>query len=564
MDRRAGITPPPRVPGSSINDDTAARLAAIVESSDDAIIGMDLSGIITSWNPAAERMFGYAAAESIGQSIRIIIPESRQGEEANVLRRIALGERVDHFETVRLRRDGSELSISLTVSPIRDGGGVVIGASKVARDVTAYKRDRLRATFLADMGSILAGTLDYEVALRNIARLVTTGGGVRPFADYAIADIEETPGTMRRVAFAHRQPEKERVLEETRGYAPDPGGSLLARPLRTGQPLLVTHIRPSTIESLSRDPRHTRIMQTLSPKSLITVPLTARGSTFGLFTVVRSEQPEIFDDADLAFAVEIGRRAALAVDNARLFAESQLAVRTREQVLAVVSHDLRNSIGVIGTSARLLQAGAGDEQQRVRRAETIIRACDRMNRLMQDLLDASRLKAGHEITIDASPQDPAALAREACDTFRAAAEQKLITLECRIPQALPFVHADHGRILQVLSNLLSNAMKFTPDGGTISVRAEPGDEHVCFCVADTGPGVRLEDTTRIFDRFWQASDTASLGTGLGLAIAKGIVEAHAGRIWVESRAGVGATFHFTIPTAGAREQRAGHGDAGGA
>jgi PAS domain S-box-containing protein len=539
---------PPRQPPPDV---LSARLAAIVESSDDAIISKDLNGIITSWNPAAERLFGYTADEAIGNSIRIVIPENRQSEEDDVLRRIVRGDKVDHFETVRRRKDGAEIFISLTVSPVRDSRGTVVGASKTARDITARKRDSLRAAFFADMGPILAGTLDYETTLRNIARLTTTpsDAGGRSFADYAIVDIREADGRLRRVAAAHRRPDQEQILEQARRYAPDPSGSLIARPLRTGQPLFVRSVGNSDIESFSRDPEHTRIMLSLAPRSLMTVPLTARGNTFGLFTVVRAESPEPFDADDLAFASEIGRRAALAVDNARLYAESQQAVRTREHVLAVVSHDLRNSLGAIATSARLLLVATQDEQQRTRRAETIVRACERMNRLMQDLLDTSRLQAGYALSIEPSAQEAAALIRDACDSFRASAEARLIEITCAVLEDVPPVLADRDRILQVLSNLLTNAMKFTPEGGTISIRAERQDEAVRFSVADTGPGIRSEDLAHIFERFYQASSTASLGTGLGLPIAKGIVEAHGGRIWVESKAGIGATLRFTLPTA---------------
>jgi PAS domain S-box-containing protein len=552
MRRTADDIDPLRTPPSSLSaEELSARLAAIVESSDDAIISKDLNGTIASWNPAAERMFGYTAEEAVGRSIRMIIPESRQGEEDHVLRRIVRGEKVDHFETVRRRKDGSEICISLTVSPVRDGRGTVIGASKTARDITSRKRESQRAAFFADMGSMLTSTLDYEVTLRNVARLVTIGhgDGARAFADYALVDMLESDGTLRRVAGAHREPGKERLLEQARRYAPDAGSSLLARPLRTGQPLLIPAIGGGEIEAFSRDPEHTRIMLALAPQSLITVPLPARGNTFGLFTVVRAEAVTAFDEEDLAFVVEIGRRAALAVDNALLYAESQQAVRTREQVLAVVSHDLRNALGVIATSARLLLSAPADAQPRTRRAETIIRACDRMDRLMRDLLDASRLQAGHLLSIDTAPQDAGAIIREACETFRAPAEQKLITIECSIGADVPQVVADHGRVLQVLSNLLSNALKFTPDGGTIEVRATHQGEAVQFSVRDSGPGIRTEDTAHVFERFWQATATASLGTGLGLPIAKGIVEAHGGRIWGESKAGIGATFYFTLPIA---------------
>ncbi len=356
-------------------------------------------------------------------------------------------------------------------------------------------------------------------------------------------------GTLRRVAAAHRRLDKAALLERARRYPPDPASAPLARPLRSGQPLLMVSVTEREMEIMSRDPEHTRIMRELAPSSLVTVPLTARTDTFGVFTFVRSRPREPFDTSDLAFAVEIGNRAALAVDNARLYAESQSAVRIRDQILAIVSHDLRNSLGAIATSARLMLADEGDQAQRTRRLETISRVCSRMNRLIQDLLDASRLQAGHMLSVAPVPEEVAAIVHDACESSRAQAEAKYIELQCDVAAASLTVLADRDRVLQVLSNLVGNAIKFTPDGGTISIRATRAGEVVRFSVADTGPGIRADDLPHIFERFWQAARTAYLGTGLGLPIAKGIVEAHGGTMWVDSHAAVGTTFHFTVPVA---------------
>jgi PAS domain S-box-containing protein len=536
--------PPESEPAAS------ARLAAIVQSSDDAIVSKDVTGTIMSWNPAAQRMFGYTAAEAIGKSIRIIIPKDRQTEEDDVLGRILRGELVQHFETVRVRKDGTEIFVSLTVSPVFDPQGRIIGASKIARDITQQRRASERAAFLGDMGALLARSLDYEVTLRNVARLSTTpfSGATYSFADYALIDILDRDGTLRRIASAHHDSRKEHLLEQARGYAPDPEASPIARPLRTGQPILVSSLTETDMKMMSRDAEHLRLMRELGPKSLISVPLTARDVTFGIFTLVRTRAGESYTNADLGFAVEIAQRAALAADNARLYAESQKAVRAREQVLAIVSHDFRNALGVIATSARLLLVATTDEEQRKRRLQTLVRVSSRMTRLVQDLLDVSRLQAGHMLSINATEQEVRPLVQEACDSYRALMDEKLITLECAPPDALPTVLADRDRILQVLTNLVGNAAKFTPEGGTVAVTAKALDAEVQFCVSDTGPGIRAEEVTHIFDRFWQATRTASLGTGLGLPIARGIVEAHGGRIWVESQPGVGTTFYFTIPT----------------
>ena len=533
-------------------DDTAsARLAAIVHSSDDAIVSKDLNGTIMSWNPSAERMFGYTAAEAIGKSIRLIIPDDRQTEEDDVLARIVRGESVEHFETVRRRKNGTDLFVSLTVSPIFDHQGRITGASKIARDITERKRANERSAFLVEMGALLAGSLDYDVTLRSIARLSTTPfpRASYAFADYALIDILERDESLRRIAAAHRDSRKEHLLEQSRGYTPDPERSPLARPLRTGQPVLISHVSEADMQRMSRGPEHIRLMRELGPRSLISVPLTARGVTFGVFTLVKSQAGAPYNDGDLAFALEIAQRAALAADNARLYAESQKAVRAREHVLAIVSHDFRNALGVIGTSARLLLVGTIDEEQRTRRAQTLVRVSERMTRLVRDLLDVSRLQAGHSLSVNPSEHEVRPLVVDACEGFRVAMEDKLVALDCNLCEGLPNVSVDRDRILQVLTNLVGNAAKFTAEGGTVTVGARARGREVEFRVSDTGPGIRPEEVTHIFDRFWQATRTASLGTGLGLPIAKGIVEAHGGRIWVESQPGIGTTFYFTVPIA---------------
>jgi len=538
-------------PASSTRDEVSARLAAIVESSDDAIISKDLNGTITSWNPAAERMFGYTAAEMVGRSIRTIIPDARQSEDEDVMRRILAGESVEHFETVRRRKDGSEIIVSLTVSPIRNRRGTIIGASKTARDITERKRESQRATFLADMGPLLAASPDHEAMLADIARLTTTShaGMQNALADYCVIDILERDGRLRRVATAHYDSHRAPLLDQLRRYLPDRESSLLTRPLRTGQPLLVARISDLEINQIAIDAEHRRITRGLGPTSIITVPLTARGTTFGILTLVRSDRTGPFDASDLPFASEVAQRVAVAVDNARLYNESQKVVGALEHVLALVSHDLRNALGAIATSARLLLASPADEQQRTRRLETIMRICQQMTRLMKDLLDVSRIEEGHMLSIEPAAQEVPALIRDACDSFRARSEDKLIALQCDVAGPLPKISADRDRVQQVLSNLIGNAFKFTPEGGTITVRAQAVDGFVQFSVGDTGPGIRAEDLPHIFERYWQAKRTAHLGTGLGLPIAKGIVEAHGGRIWVETAAGVGSTFYFTIPAA---------------
>jgi len=355
-----------------------------------------------------------------------------------VLRRIVRGEAVNHFETVRRRKDGTSVYVSLTISPIVNKAGTIIGASKIARDITQHIRARERSAFFGNMGPLLAASPEYETTLANLARLTTEAHSesAAAFADYSLIDIVGDDGRLRRVATAHRVRDKEPLLERARQYAPESAHSPLSRTLRTGQALLLARITELDFDRISGGPEHTELMRTLGAHSLITVPLTARGATFGLITFVRAERRDPYDREDLAFALEVAQRAALAVDNARLYTSSRQALQSREQVLAIVSHDFRNAVSAIATSTRLLLDAGGSEEQRRRRLQTILRVCDRMTRLVQDLLDVARLEAGHVLNVQPSENDAVLLLKEACESSRSQAEEKMLTLHCEFPGPL--------------------------------------------------------------------------------------------------------------------------------
>jgi PAS domain S-box-containing protein len=227
--------------------------------------------------------------------------------------------------------------------------------------------------------------------------------------------------------------------------------------------------------------------------------------------------------------------------------EAEAATRIRDELLGIISHDLRNPLHTVSLSAELLLRGGLPEERRTGQLEVILRSVKRMNRLVDDLLDLSKLHAGQKLAMEPSVQELSALMREACEDFRGQVEQKSLRLECELPEEPCEVWADRDRLLQVLSNLLGNALKFTPEGGRILLRVEPLGSEARVTVADTGPGIPESDRERLFEPYWQAERTARRGAGLGLPIAKAIVEEHGGRIWVESRPGGGSTFRFTIP-----------------
>jgi signal transduction histidine kinase len=240
------------------------------------------------------------------------------------------------------------------------------------------------------------------------------------------------------------------------------------------------------------------------------------------------------------------------MDNARLHEQAQRAIRSRDSLLGVVSHDLRNPLGVILLGSALMRAIPREKDRRTgtrKTIESIHRSAQRMNRLIGDLLVVASVETGN-LSVEKRRQSVGSLIGEAVEMVEVLASEKSLHLEADLPQGDAFdVFCDRDRILQVFTNLVGNAIKFTPVGGAVTVRAEKLGDEVWLSVTDTGPGVPAEDLPHVFDRFWQAKKTARLGTGLGLSIAKGIVEAHGGRIWVESKVGVGSTFFFTLPLA---------------
>ncbi|HUF17105.1 MAG TPA: HAMP domain-containing sensor histidine kinase, partial [Thermoanaerobaculia bacterium] len=251
--------------------------------------------------------------------------------------------------------------------------------------------------------------------------------------------------------------------------------------------------------------------------------------------------------ADLEFIVEFTRRVALAAENARLYAESQQAVRSREEILAIVSHDLRSPLTTITMTASMLAEMPPPEAELPQQFDVIHLSAKRMTRLIDDLLDVTTIDIGHRLPIEKSPVDLPELIDELAEIFRPQAAGRNVGLSWQVDVSPPTIPADRDRLNQALSNLVGNALKFTPEGGAVEVGVTDQGDEVQFSVRDDGLGIPAEHLQRIFDPYWQMKRTARMGAGLGLPIARGIVESHGGRIWVESDGTHGSTFRFTIP-----------------
>jgi signal transduction histidine kinase len=402
---------------------------------------------------------------------------------------------------------------------------------------------RQRASFLASASEILSSSLEWHATLATIARLAVPG-----IADWCAVEVPEglAPGRDA-LAVAHVDPAKvEMAREWRRRWPPDPDARRgVPAVIRSGRSELYEEITDELLEQGAKDAEHLRVIRTLGFRSAMVVPLSARGKTLGAITFVAAESGRRFGAADLAMAEELGRHAGLAADNARLYDEAQRAIRARDEVLAVVSHDLKNPLEAVTLSASLLLRTP--ESPRVRRyAEALQRSASRMDRLIRDLLDLSSMDAG-KFRVEVRPEGLGGIVEEAIAVLAPIAAEKGIVLSSSAAPLSDDVLCDRERVLQVLSNLVGNAIQFAPRGGHVSVRARAAGPGVEISVEDDGPGIPSDDVPHLFDRYWKSRSRR--GTGLGLAIARGIVEAHGGQIRVESAPGAGSRFAFTLPGA---------------
>jgi signal transduction histidine kinase len=405
--------------------------------------------------------------------------------------------------------------------------------AKIAR--AAAEREERRAAFLAAAGQELTASLDFAETIATLARL-----NVPNLGEICAIDLAESDGVLRRAAIRHRDSERDAALQPQVGTDLEEIPEAVAKVMSerearifSSTPRLVGYVIPDP-------PPDTR--------SMMIVPLVSRGQTLGVVTVIAPEG-RVCAREDVALASELARHGSLAIDNARLYLESQQAVHAREEVLAIVSHDLRNPLNAVMLAAELMKFSDSMPPQELEQLETIELSAQRMRRLIEDLLDVTRLEGGKQLPVEPAPLEVKPLLQEIYELFKTQAASSSIALRYDVDDDVPPVYADHHRITQVLSNLVGNSMKFTPAEGKINCRATRGDDQVIFAVSDTGPGIPQKNLKDIFNPYWQAKRTARLGAGLGLPIAKGIVEAHGGRIWAESEPGKGTTFYFTLPVA---------------
>lgn len=494
-------------------------LSSIVVSSDDAILSKDLNGTITSWNRAAERMFGYSAEEVIGRSISVLYPPDRLHEMPEILGRIAKGERVDHHQTLRRTKSGAIIHVSVTVSPVQDADGRIAGASKIVRDITAQvhaqneiaeQRERLRVTLSSIGDAVLATDHQGRVSYLNPVAEQLTGWRTPEASGRPVEEVFRI------------------VNEQSRQTAENP----VAKVLREGG---VVGLANHTV-LLARDGRETPIDDSAAPIR------NERGEMLGVVLVFRDITNR--REAEKRSASQAAELSTLAEELRESNAALQRANEDLQQFAFAASHDLQEPLRMITTYAQLLIEGhrgqLGGEAELC--VSFISRGTARMRELLSDLLAYTQL---NDQQADEERVDLNTVFRKALENLTAAISETGAVVDCA---RLPSVRGQEAHFLQLFQNLLGNAIKYRgADTPKISVAAVKDGRTWKVSVTDNGIGIAPEYHDHVFGVFKRLHGKKIPGTGIGLAICQRVVERYGGRIWVESALGEGATFHFTLP-----------------
>jgi PAS domain S-box-containing protein len=422
-------------------------------------------------------------------------------------------------------------------------------------DITFRKRaeQELRAAeanaqFLAEVGQVLAYSLDLDSTMTRIGELA-----IRELADFSIIYLGGHDGT-RRYRPVSRDPRRAWICDALSRSPIDRAASRgFWDELERTRGVVIRRVSPDEVAAMATNDEHRRAVLAMDTRSIVIAPLFAHGKLVGALSLFSSTPDREYSEAELGLVEQLAQRAAYAIDNAQLYAQARAAIDTRDNVLRIVAHDLRNPLGTMLMQAAVLRQSEVELEPRVAKvAASIERSAKRMNRLIQDLLDVARVEEG-ELSIEEARLSADRIVAESIDAQSPLARAAGIALHRDLAPDLPEVWADRDRLAQIFENLIGNAIKFERAGGTITVGAAPRDGDVLFWVADTGQGIAAADLPHVFDRFWQAQRSGG-GAGLGLPIVKGLVEAHGGRIWAESTPGRGSIFFFTLPTASHAER----------
>ena len=546
-----------------------ARLADIFDSVADGVTVMDRSGRLVFANDTAARLLGRERAdEVIGMSGAELLEEWQLLDDAGdplpfermPTRRALVGE-LEPEETIRFRRRGSaDDRWSLVRARLLGGesaeGDLVVTAFQ---DITSLKRSEARLQFLSEASAILGESIDYHQTLRRIAEIA-----VPDLADWCVVDVLEWTRGISRVAVAHTDPGRVAAAEElSQRWPSDPSSrGAVYEMIQRRSPLLIERVTPDVLRAGAQDDEHLAALESIGMRSVLVVPLEARGEVLGAISMVQSQSGRAFGRADLEVAAELGRRAGAAIDVAHLVWETHENARLRDEFIAVASHDMRTPLAAIRGYAQLAtrhldRAEKPDPELLQRWLGEVDASVDRLTHLVSELLDATLVRADQSVPLNLAEVKLSAVAGEVLERHRQMTDRHSLVLETADDE--PTGLWDAARLARVLDNIVGNAIKFSPDGGDVVVRIGREGARAFVAVSDRGIGIPASEREKIFNPMYRGGNAENVaGTGLGLAGSRRLVELMGGTIAVESRIGQGSTFTVWLPLA-----TADHGEGAG-
>ncbi len=525
-----------------------AKFSGILEIAADAVISVNDRQQILHYNHGAERIFGWNANEMLGRELSFLLPARHRathtahvhgfGGAPETARQMGQRRRI-----TGLRRDGTEFPAEASISKLALGSGDRV-YTVVLRDVSERKRAEEMQSLLTHAVAVLGETLEVSATEECIVQLPLEWLG-----DGAILDVVTGGTFLRRVPSRPADPGLAAAIARIAERPLDlDSPSRVVDVMRTMKAELVPEVNDEWLEAHTADATELARMRALGMRSLLLLPLVARDHVLGVLKIFRTVDPRPFTESELQSAEELALRAAFALDNARLYETAQQATIARDHALGVVSHDLRNPISAIGMCARALLASTDAEDTEKRGlVTTIVDSTELTQRMIRDLLDVASIEVG-QLSVERRQVNAGTVLERAAGLFERDAAERGVALRLDRPTELLRVTGDEERLVQVLANLLGNALRFTERGGQVTLGGRRNGNEIEIHVRDNGAGIPTSELGRIFERYWTVRRNAPKGgTGLGLAIARGIVEAHGGRLWAESTQGVGSTFRFTVP-----------------
>lgn len=522
------------------------KYRTLVEGAYDSILTADSSGRIVMINEQLGRKFGYSSEELVGQSIEVLIPERFVNGHVKLRREYMrdsfsrpMGVGLDLYAK---KKDGTEFPVDISLSPVTTADGLRVTA--IIRDVTDRKRHENQQTFLSGIGKELSATVNFQERMQRICDVV-----VPKLSDLCIVVTREENLFLMHAQKGADLSKQQMMADAASVLLAAVGKHSLDVMMSTKQTVFIEQVESEVLNDPSVDERLKSFFKISEVTGYVAVPMLISDRFMGALVFAMNSSRRVFTRDDLAFLEMVASRCAVSIENARLYSQAEQAVLARERILSIVSHDLQNPLTSIDLSAQMLLRESVTPKQIRDLAMNLRRSSAVMLRLISDLLDFGRIQAG-TFPVEKAANSVLTIVDAALETLKLRAQEKGIHLSSVLEPNIQNISCDKDRIIQVLWNLLGNAIKFTSEGGKVELRvAKESERSVRFTVTDSGPGICPRDLPQVFKRFWQATKTAALGSGLGLAIAKGIVESHGGKIWVESELGHGARFHFTIPIA---------------